>query len=167
MATTLKMPDVLGLDAGPPVLAPMGRIGGRVRAAMGSGEAAVADLAANDIIVLARIPTNARLMSILLGADNLGAALTVDVGVYDPDGTVQDVDEFASAFTLDAAVFGAATNLLYEAAIAQIDGHGERIWERLGLASDPGGDFDIALTVVTSTTPVAGSIAWQIMYTLD
>lgn len=167
MATTLKMPDVLGLDAGPQVLAPVGRLSGRVRAAMGSGEAAVADLAAADIIVLARVPTNARLLAIYLANDDLGGTLTVDVGVYDPDGTIRDIDEFASGIDFAVADSTLSTNILNEAAVGDIDGHGERLWERLGLASDPGGHFDIALTVLASTTPAAGSIAWTVLFTID
>ena len=134
---------------------------------MGNFEAATGDLDAADSIRLTRLPTNARVIEIKLGADNLGAALTVDVGIYDTNGTVVDVDEFASAFILDSAIFEAAGVVVFDAAATDVARHGDRLWERLGFSTDPGGQYDIALTVVTSTTVVAGTIAYAIYYVID
>ncbi|KKL87045.1 hypothetical protein LCGC14_1938620, partial [marine sediment metagenome] len=42
----------------------------------------------------------------------------------------------------------------------------ERMWELANLAARPNYDqFDIVLTVVTGTSPVAGTVSWYIEYT--
>ena len=142
------------------------RITRAVLCAQGNFEAAVADLAAADIIRLTRLPTNARPISIRLTADDLGGALEVDVGISDKDAVVKDVDAFAAAY-----VIGTTKTVLTEV-IDQADTDpqkaliGDRLWEWAGDSVDPNTEYDITLTVTTSTTPAAGTIGYQILYVI-
>lgn len=159
------------LLAKPPVMAEVPQWGGRLRVVGGAFEMD-AGIVATDIILLARLPVNARVWKIELGADNLGSAATFDVGVYGTDGVVVDADEFASALVLDAKVYandevsGSGTQIVYEAVITDIVHNGKALWDRAGVASSPGGEYDIALTAVTITSAVAGTIAYTIYYTV-
>ena len=165
--TTADSAEIANIVARPPVHNPVGLLGGRVRCAMGNFEAATTDLDVADIFRLTRLPTNARVMEIKLGADNLGTTCTVDIGIYQTDGTVLDADEFGSAVILDSAVFEVSTVIMYESAATDIVRHGDRLWERAGLSTDPGGQYDICLTVAAATTVAAGTIAYSIYYVID
>lgn len=162
--TTKKSQTITDLDAKPLVKQPPRLISGRVRVAMGTVALVTGDLDANDIIVLTRLPTNAALLSLVLFNDDLGTSLTLDVGLYETDGTVKDVDAYASAYE-SGTVSTAGVELLNEA--RDINNMGERIWQDAGDSTDPGGHYDIAATVVTSSTPAAGDLSWRILYVID
>ncbi len=159
------------LVAKPPVMAEVPQWGGRLRVVGGAFEMD-SGIVATDIIRLARLPVNARVWKIELGADNLGSAAAFDVGIYDTDGTVRDVNMFASALVLDAKVYapdevsGSGTQIVYEAAITDIVHNGKALWDRAGVASNPGGEYDVSLTATTITSAVAGTIAYTIYYTV-
>jgi hypothetical protein len=160
------------LLASSPTLTPVAQWGGRIRVAGGAFEMD-ATTAAADIIRLCRLPVNARVWKIELGADTLGSVLTVDVGLYQTNGTVLDADEFADDVVLDAKVFagdevsGSGTQLVYQSAATDIVHNGKALWDRAAVAADPGGEYDICLTVVTATDPAAGTIAYTVWYTVD
>ena len=92
---------------------------------------------------------------------DMGTTTVVDVGLYyglthSSGGTVVDQDFFCSSLSLKdgALTRGAATAALsadqtFEAAAAGglITNAEKRIWECLGLTSDPGLEYDVALTL--------------------
>jgi len=161
---TISSQDITDLNASPPKPLPVGKLGGRVRIATGTIEAATGDLDVADIIKLTRLPTIARVHSIILRNDDLGTTLTADVGLYETDGTVIDVDAYANAFVLHTASTAGV-----DAAFTtrDINKAGQQVWQDAGKASDPGGYEDLVLTVDASTTPAAGTISWTVLYSVD
>jgi len=161
-------------DASPQASNPVGLQGGRKRIIQDNFEVAAEDVTdIGDIIRLARVPSNARLISLQVGNDDLdggGPTLAADLGLYNSaTDDVVDVDAFASASTqLQAAA--ALTNLIDEAlaTAAKLTRVGNRVWEDAGLSADPGGNMDIAFTLTAAaTTPAAGTIAFLIEYVVD
>lgn len=156
--------------ASPVVHNPAGKNYGRVRISQDAFEVADGDFDANlDTIKLARIPVNARIISIKVANDDMdsGTDSLVDIGVYNTDGTIVDQNFFASLLT----EFRTATRLTeyYDeaAAVANIDEIGETLWEMLDVASDPGGFYDIVMTQTAAiTTDIAATIGFQILYSV-
>lgn len=153
--------------------APVARYGARQRVITGNFEVATTDLDASDIIVLARLPATATIQSIRLSCDALdaGSSLAFDLGIYDENQAVLDVNYFATVSTIfQAAVNAPGTELRYEAGTAGPDRVGDRLWEQGGVASPgPGGVmYDIAITFTTvAATAAAGTIGYEILYTID
>lgn len=106
---------------------------------------------------------------------DMGTTTVVDIGLYDlltnsNGGTVVDQDFFCSSLNLagGALTRGAATAALsadqtFEAAAAGglITNAEKRVWECLGLTSDPGKEYDVALTL-TGACDGAGTALVQI-----
>lgn len=108
---------------------------------------------------LIRVPANFVPTSIRIATDALGGSAAADVGVYKIDedgGAVVDADEFASAVAVSSAV--AWTDVMEEAAAADIVKIGQPMWERVGLTANPGIAYDIALTL-TAATAAAGTVS--------
>lgn len=97
----------------------------------------------------------------LVTTADAGTTTVVDIGLYDllthsNGGTVVDQDFFASSFSLkDGAITrGAASAALsadqtFESGAAGglITNAEKRVWECLGLTSDPGKEYDVAMTL--------------------
>ncbi|QDP67284.1 MAG: hypothetical protein Unbinned4614contig1000_1 [Prokaryotic dsDNA virus sp.] len=167
---------ITNLDSVPSVMNDVGKSGGRVRIQTDNFEINTATLTtAGDIARLCRIPTNARILSFVVWNDALDAAdeLVCDLGVYltnsdtaiSADATACIVD---GTTVLQAAVVGAGTEFMGTVA-ADLLNIGKPIWEQAGYSSDPGGLFDICLTISTDCeTDVAGAtFAFRCMYTVD
>lgn len=125
---------------------------------------------ANDTLVLARVPADATLDSLRLAFDDNGGTITIDCGFYlvpvagaSAPGAV--VDQNALITLLDTSTAALAmTEFRFET--QEINTIIERMWELANLAARPSYEqFDIALTVVTGTTPTAGTVSWYIEYT--
>lgn len=157
------------LVATPQVQNPVGKSGGRVRRMADTFEVLAADVANADVILLCRLPTNVRIKSIKIGNDELDSngspTLTFDLGVQRPDGTAVNDDCFVTSSTQFQSA-AALTELLYET--LTIADTGKYLWEHAGLTEDPGGMYDIAITFdAANATAAAGTIAFEIEYTLD
>lgn len=118
----------------------------------------------NSVYRMVRVPSGARIHSIAIVSDAITAGTSYDVGVYktagDGAGAVVDADLFAAALDLS---FGntAPVDITYAARdIADIE---KRLWELLGLTSDPHKDYDICLTAGTVGTG-AGTISLRVEY---
>lgn len=99
-------------------------------------------------------------MQLVTTAD-AGTTTAGDIGLYNTlthssGGTVVDVDFWASAFSLNGGAItrGAASAALsadqtFESGAAGglITNAEKRVWEQLGLSSDPGLEYDVALTL--------------------
>lgn len=112
---------------------------------------------------MVRIRSGCRVDSITMLNDAItsGAA---DIGLYNTQangGAVVSQQFFAAAASIATASGGAPVgNLnLMKAAQATL-----RVWEILGLARDPGIEYDVALTLTAATT-AAGSVALKASYT--
>lgn len=162
-ASTVKSSQVTNADAVPVSLADS-KMGGQAKVWMETYEAATTSTdETGDIIRMVRIPTNCKPYKLHIYCDDLDShstpALAYDVGVYRINGgAAVDVDCYASATTGgQSAVSTSPTNQLVEAMdIAKI---GKYAWEQAGESADPGGYYDVCLTITTGGgTPVAGTI---------
>lgn len=119
--------------------------------------AVTAAASADSTIRLARVPTNAKVKSVVLSSQAQGAG-KVDVGVYYPtDGKTAladlaanaiDQDFFATVVDLASAV--QPTDITNESGTYTMDKWNQPLWQAVGLSSDPGGFFDIVATVKTT-----------------
>lgn len=141
-------------------------IGESVRAVTGTVELANGDSIGSKIRLL-RIPSHAKLSSLELSSDAITSA-AADIGLYDiaaNGGAVVDADRFGSAVSLASAQD--KTNVLHEADATEISNTyaGKRLWERLGLTSDPGKVYDVVLTL-TAAADADGTVALLARYSL-
>lgn len=145
----------------------VGTLGGKVRIAVCLfDDLATASSENTDILKIAPLPSNARVISIQMSntdgdaGDNNG---TFDLGLYQ-DGTALDADVFvANGTTLQAA--SNRTELLDP---VDLDADfGKRLWEQGDLSSDPGGLIDICLTFDSANIDQTIDIAFVIMYVVD
>lgn len=89
----------------------------------------------------------------LVTTADIGTTTTADLGLYDlltaPNGgTVVDADFFASAVVLNAGAIDSDVTFEAAAAGGLIANAEKRVWEALGLTSDPGKEYDVTLTLV-------------------
>ncbi len=151
-------------------LSPVSQLGGRRRVITDNFEVAASEMESTDIIVIARLPSHAVILSILISNDAFDAAsaITADLGIYETDGTVVDVDAYADANTiLQAATAAPGTELRYTA-LSTVDTVGDRIWENGSESADPSAMRDIAITIDTAaTTAQAATLGYRIEYTID
>ena len=126
---------------------------------------------ASDTLTVARVPADATLDSLRFAFDDNGATITIDCGFYlvpvagaSAPGAV--VDQNALITLLDTSTAALAmTEQRFET--QEINTIIERMWELANLAARPDYEqFDIVATVVTGTTPAAGTVSWYIEYTL-
>ncbi len=146
--STLSSTPVTNADATPKVANNPGVSDGMLRRAAGTVENLAADSAAS-IYRMVRVPSNAHIHKVTYAADAAGATGQVDIGVYQTaanGGAVVDADHFASALDPGAAAI-AETDVTHESGVYNIAECEEPLWEALGLTSDPGIDYDIAITV--------------------
>ena len=126
---------------------------------------ATADAEAGDIIQIMQIPSNAIINKITVLNDTLDsvADLTVDLGFYDKDGVVIDIDILAAA-TTEFQTANTAEATLYEPIVTTV---GDQAWEVAGVASvDPVEDYILAFTIkVVAATPVVGDVAVRVDWT--
>jgi hypothetical protein len=145
--------------------------GGRLKTINGTVELAAADFnATGEILLVAPLRTNVTVTSIKLASDELDSSttttnlLTWDVGLYNTDGTVKDVDAYASAITMGQAAT-AFTEVAFEA--RNIAGSGRKVWQDADTTatSDPGGFYYLAATVKAAPVVSAtGTVSWQVTY---
>ena len=111
------------------------------------------------------IPSNARIHGLTMQSDALATGCTLDVGVYYPTSipvgaglsassasAVIATAFFASAVACSAALV--QTDVLNESGSNTIAKQDMPLWQAIGLASDPGINLDICVTV-------AGAVAAQ------
>ena len=163
-----KSQIVTDLDATPVVKQNPVKVGGTVRAAVGHVVTGTADSIAS-IYRLARIPSRARIIQVLLDSDaGSTAAAAADFGLYDDTdngSAVVDVNFFATAVVLGTAATG--TDITYEAgttpsAILK----NSPLWEQLGLASDPEVMYDIAATLTVANSVAATTFGIRVLYVM-
>jgi hypothetical protein len=160
-----KSTIVTNADAAPVTLTPAYVKDGRLREQAATVETAAAD-DAGSVYRLFRVHSSWRISDILIGHDAITNMTTADVGVYDTaanGGAVVNVSLFASALNMSSASAG-LVNHTYEATATNIDKIEKRLWELLGLTSDPNKEYDIAVTATTNDPSVAGTISGLCRY---
>jgi len=131
---------------------------GRVRMIQTGAIAVANGDSATSKFYLGKIPSNAvplhGLSTLKHGA--ITGLSDADIGL-EKDGTTVEVDIFADGLTLASA---GAKDPFASIAVADV---GKRIWELLGLPTDPGCEYDIVLTM-NADASAAASFAAQILY---
>lgn len=145
------------------VLANAAVVGGSVESAVDIVPLANGDSIAS-VLRIVRLPSNARIVDVRLfnTAITAGAA---DVGLYQVasnGGAVVDADFFSAAQSIATA--SAGTSVGFGNILAPAN-RNKRLWEALGLAVDPGRDYDVALTLTAATT-AAGTAGLDVTYVI-
>ncbi|HEY4761338.1 MAG TPA: hypothetical protein VIH42_12215 [Thermoguttaceae bacterium] len=160
-----KSTFITNADADPKVLTSDYISKGTLYEAVGTVEVAAAD-DDGSVYRMVRVPSNARITSILTGCDAITLGTSYHLGVYQTaanGGAVVDADVFASAVDLSSALV--FTEHMLEATATDIDKVEKRLWELLALAADSMRDYDICWTSVTNGT-AAGTIATKVKYVI-
>lgn len=180
MATT-KADNITLLDADPREIMETGSVFGSVRVFQDTAAVADGDFDADDdIVTLAEVPSNAKIVSIRIANDGLDTAneSLVNVGLYNgsrsfvDNGTtfaadaVIDEDSYATV-SADFQTGGAAmTEYAFEA--RDINAVNNYVWEDAGLNADPGVPLRIAITQTAAvTTDAAGDVSIIVEYVVD
>ena len=169
---TAKGVEITRLDTTPRTLLEKGSVG-TVKVFMDTIAAGTGDIDDNDIILLAEVPSNAKILSIKIFNDDLdsGSGLATDVGVYNGPiktssyaaNAVIDRDCYATASGVLASAVLTGTEVAFE--VRNVNAISNFVWEDAGLSSDPGVPLRIALTIETvAGTAVAGDITMQVTY---
>lgn len=166
---TTKSTAVTNSDALPQTLSPQRIDGGRLRERVGVVEATATD-SIGSVYRLMRINSVDRVSRLLLSCDAITTAVG-DIGLYDVSavnaGAAVDVDFFASAQALTSALIN--QDVTHEADPADAGaGFGladveKTLWQALGLAADPGKQYDVAITLTAAATG-AGTVSLKLQY---
>jgi len=136
------------------------------RIAQGTIALASGDLSAGDTVMLAPVPTNASISSIILFNDDLdsGTTNTVDVGLYSTAIAAVDDDAYAAASQVLRTASTTGNEMAFLA--RNINKCGQKVWQDAGQSSDPGGYYYVALTF-DAAGDTAGDLSFVIEYTVD
>ena len=177
--------ELTNFEATPQVLVDSGSAGGKVLVWSDTIAAGTGDIDDNDIIMMAEIPSNAKIKSIKLYNDDLDSngspALVTDVGIYNGNVKFNDTDGSATAYAAEGVIdrncYGTVMTVLQAAVTAGtevryetlgIETVGNYMWEDAGLTSDPGRMLRIALTIETvAATAAAGDITMVVEYIVN
>lgn len=110
-----------------------------------------------------RVPSWIRVSELLVDSADIGTTTAADIGLYRTaadGGAVVDADFFASAFSLAGGAV-ANSQAAHESAVVAVTDYGKRIWEQLGLSSDPQVYYDVVMTL-TGAADAAGNPALRL-----
>jgi len=181
MAST-KSVNLTLLDTSPRSLLESGSAVGKLRVFMDTVAIADGDFDADgDIVYLAEVPSNAKIVSIKTFSDDLDAGTdsAVNVGLYNggtkfttSGGTdyaadaLIDEDAYASAVTTFQAADTAGTEHAFEA--RNVNAVNNYVWEDAGLSEDPRVPLRVALTQTAAvTTDAAGDVTVVVTYVVE
>jgi len=175
---TAKSVEITNLDATPRTTLEAASGGGKLRVWMDTFAAGTGDLDNDDIIVMAQVPSNAKLVSLQIYNDDLNSGSgTFNVGLYNGpqaytiSGTTTDaaavIDEdcYVTLSTQFQAAVTAPAELLAET--RDVNAIANFVWEDGGLAQDPGVPLRIAITMSATGTAIAGDITMVVKYVVD
>jgi hypothetical protein len=156
---------ITNADATPMVISAPGTGGGAVRSWTETVETN-ADDSASSTYLLARLPSNARIMGTSkVYFDDLGTtSATLDIGVYNTSGK-SDITNDADAMNngIDITTAAGSASL-----ISDIANYGIPLWDHVnGQTTDPVAMLDIKASVQDAALTAAGTITVEIFYTLD
>ena len=180
---TAKGIEITKLDATPRGLMEAGSGTGKLRVFMDTIAAGTGDIDDDDVIMLAEVPSNSKIISIKLYNDDLdgGSGLVTDIGLYNGGTKFNDTDASATAYAAEALIdrdcYGTLSTDLRAAVTAGTEFRFETlnintianfVWEDGGLTSDPGVPLRIALTIETvAGSAAAGDITMVVQYVVN
>jgi hypothetical protein len=148
----------------------VGSAGGKVRVFMDTISAATTDIDDDDIIMLAEIPSGAKIKSIKLYNDDMDSngspAIVTDLGIYNGNTAFSDTDGSATRYAAEGVIEAAVTaGTEFRNETLDINTVANYMWQDAGLTSDPGVQLWIALTIETvAATAAAGDITIVVEY---
>ena len=179
---TAKSVEITNMDSTPRTLAEVGNVHGKMRVWADTIAAGTGDIDNDDVIMMAEIPSNAKVMSIKIFNDDLDSngspSLATNVGLYNGttkftiSGTtteasaVIDEDCYATATTTLQAANTAGVEVAFEA--RNVNAIANFAWEDGGLSEDPKVPLRVALTISNvAATAAAGDITMVVTYVTD
>jgi hypothetical protein len=160
----LKSTPIANADARPRVANNPSIAGGFVRTAVGQVTTSASDDIASTYRFV-RVPSHARIKAVIFASAASGATGQVNIGVYqtaENGGAVVDADFFASNLDPGGGAID-PTDVTHESGEYTLAEGMMPLWQALGLAADPGRDFDIAATV-TEAVANATSMKLEVEY---
>jgi len=141
-------------------------LGGTMKVLTATVEVGSAD-SATSTYTFFRIPTDARILgSSREWHDDLAStgSPTLDIGLFAVNGNVtSDADALNDG--IDAAAANATNGL---ALVKDIANYGKRAWEFVsGVTSDPGGFFDLKVSLLDADVNVGGTVTLELHYMED
>lgn len=152
-----KASGVTDADATPPVKTESFLAYGKLREFAGTVEAVSGDSIGSTYRMF-RVHSSWRPSEIVLKCDAI-TTCAGDVGLCDTadnGGAAVNASFFASAQSLAAALVG--TNVTHESGVYGVEAVEKRIWEALGLTTDPNKHYDVVVTL-TAAAGSAGTIS--------
>lgn len=157
--SALKSTPITNLDATPVVPNTAGEGAPAYdKAAYGFVTAVAAD-AAGSTYRLQRVPSNAKVNSLMFESQAQGAG-KVQLGLYYSDSTVDGTAPANQGAVIDAKFFAddidcasavlPSERVFFTGGTNTLDKRNQPLWQAAGLSSDPGGFFDIVATVHTT-----------------
>lgn len=168
---TVKSQPITDQDASPRV-SPQSGTGGKYRV---DEIDSFASLANGDSIgskyIIARIPSTVRVKDMQLEVPTGITTAIADIGLYHASGGADVAQGVAAGAVIDADFFASAQTLVTAGNFNVVNESGtylaslrdNPIWEAVGLAADPGGKFDIVLTL-TAAAGSAGLVYLKVGY---
>lgn len=161
----VKSGSITNRDAIPSVINGRYLQGGNIQHARGVCSAANGD-SIGSTYRFCSIPSNALVNSLRLSCPDIGTTGAMDIGLYRTTadgGAVVDADFFASAVSVSGGALSKVEQL-YESGNGYTVAKGEqRVWEALGLTSDPRTQYDIVGTA-TAAQDAAGAMLVECDY---
>lgn len=157
--------QITNRDASPRVLNNARISKGAMQVSAGVAEAGAADDIGSKYYFCS-IPSNARVVKVLLSCDSVGTTGTADFGIYQTTkngSAVVDADHFASAQALTTALKN--SDITFESGVYGVEDIEKPLWEALGLSADPKIDYDIVATL-TQATVGGGTLSLQVIYAI-
>lgn len=114
--------------------------------------------------LMAPIPSSARVLSVKVSCPDIGTTGTMDIGLYKSTldgGAVVDADFFKAAVDIHSGAVNKSE--IVNGNVITVANMEKRIWEHLGLTSDPGLMYDVVGTLAADTD-AAGSVFVEIEY---
>lgn len=119
----------------------------------------------NSKYIFCSVPSNAKMSELRVKAPDIGTTTTGHFGLYkttEDGGAVVDADFFKATQSLKD---GAIDTDLVAGNVLSVANHEKRLWDALGLSSDPNIWYDIVLTL-DGAADAAGSVSVQAKYTV-
>lgn len=174
----LKSTPITNLDATPPAASTSGEGAAGVLRSLDAYVTISASMAATSTYRLVRLPSNAKVKAVWFESAAQGAGkfnLSVYYSDSTTDGTPADKtgvivpttgDQFFAS-DIDCASAVAITNETNESGNYTVDKRAQPLWQALGLASDPGGFFDVVAVIhTTDVTTGTGKLAVRVDYVM-
>lgn len=157
----------------------LGKVSNGVKCAIGKVAYTTGDLEVGDIAHVLALPSNARLLSLVLKVDDLDSnaspALLIDVGLYNGDKKFEvggtsytinqalDIDVYADGSSKGQAADTVGSDI--STVTRNITSVGNMLWEDAGLASDPHATFYVSVTISAApATAAAGDLTLVAQY---